>query len=413
MVRSSLFRASLVANAVLFALVGWFGSRAMNTAPGAQAGGSADPEGQAAASLGRPGAAIAPPTAALDWRRLESPDFAAYAANLRAIGCPEVTLCDIIRPALARVYGEQKRAIPGAERGPFHFWETAERSDAKPPVSPEVEARMKALDDQMHALLVQILGDDCGDNRPAPDHDDWGRRLGFLSEARRREIQAVLNRHPGIDDQIRSLVDLGTGRMDAAYAGKLLASYHEKQDELRQLMSPDEFEQYEMSTSWTAGNLRTALMGFNPTEDEFREIFRVWRAQDEHLADVYAAGALDPGTTDVQRALNEVLGEERYQQYSRTWRNPDLQSLAQMAEEFSLTPDTPLQVDSLKQAYMAQIAQLNADPSLPPDQRAASLETLRQETSAQVERALGGEAFGRYAATRGVWLQAPSPQPSP
>ncbi len=34
--------------------------------------------------------------ATFHWRQIESPDYRVYIQNLRAIGCPESTLCDII-----------------------------------------------------------------------------------------------------------------------------------------------------------------------------------------------------------------------------------------------------------------------------------------------------------------------------
>src|SRR5690349_13940800 len=37
-----------------------------------------------------------PPQAHFDWRQMESEDYQQYLANLRAIGCPEKTVRDII-----------------------------------------------------------------------------------------------------------------------------------------------------------------------------------------------------------------------------------------------------------------------------------------------------------------------------
>jgi len=42
------------------------------------------------------------------WSQLETPDFATYVKNLRAIGCPELTIRDIVGGELTEIY-EQKR----------------------------------------------------------------------------------------------------------------------------------------------------------------------------------------------------------------------------------------------------------------------------------------------------------------
>ena len=44
------------------------------------------------------------------WRQLDAPDFATYVKNLRAIGCPELTIRDIVTGELAEIY-EQKRQM--------------------------------------------------------------------------------------------------------------------------------------------------------------------------------------------------------------------------------------------------------------------------------------------------------------
>ncbi|MSU27655.1 MAG: hypothetical protein EXS27_07030, partial [Pedosphaera sp.] len=41
------------------------------------------------------------------WRALESADYTVYAANLRAVGCPERTLRDILLPDIEKLYDER------------------------------------------------------------------------------------------------------------------------------------------------------------------------------------------------------------------------------------------------------------------------------------------------------------------
>ena len=46
-----------------------------------------------------------------DWKSVESADYKTYLANLRAAGCPEETIRDIIRADVTKLYDEKKRAV--------------------------------------------------------------------------------------------------------------------------------------------------------------------------------------------------------------------------------------------------------------------------------------------------------------
>src|SRR5688572_8376134 len=56
-----------------------------------------------------------------DWKSVESADYQTYLANLRAAGCPEETIRDIIRADLTKLYDEKKRAVR-KESPKFEYW---------------------------------------------------------------------------------------------------------------------------------------------------------------------------------------------------------------------------------------------------------------------------------------------------
>lgn len=47
----------------------------------------------------------------LDWRSVESEDYRHYIANLRAIGCPEETIADIIRADVNKLFQSRRKAL--------------------------------------------------------------------------------------------------------------------------------------------------------------------------------------------------------------------------------------------------------------------------------------------------------------
>src|SRR5688572_24962345 len=60
----------------------------------------------------------------LDWRIVESEDYKKYIANLRAIGCPEETIRDIIVADVNKLFEARKKELTGASTNKFQYWKT-------------------------------------------------------------------------------------------------------------------------------------------------------------------------------------------------------------------------------------------------------------------------------------------------
>src|SRR5207247_737161 len=65
----------------------------------------------------------------------------------------------------------------------------------------------------------------------------------------------------------------------------------ERRDALAKLLTPAEFQDLELRISTTASSLRSQLAAFAPTENEFREIFRLKR---EFTEEYNMRGGIDP-----------------------------------------------------------------------------------------------------------------------
>jgi len=256
-----------------------------------------------------------------DWRQIESSDYGTYIRNLRAIGCPEQTIRDIIMADVNELYNERKAALYLAAKGPFSFWATDNHTQLAATHSAELAANLSKLDREKHSFLEQLIGTDVGGDpvTALEQQIERQRRLAFLPEAKQNQVRALDQRYPEIDQQIHALVDVRSSITDPEELQRLLSRYSQKQAELSQLLSPKEYEQYELSISWTADNLRRRLAGFEPTEEEFRTIFQLWRAHDEALATVYASSQPEPGNLEVYEAIKQFLGPERNAQYRQAW----------------------------------------------------------------------------------------------
>jgi hypothetical protein len=344
----SLAKASLLLNVALLAVVAYqfhrpakpFGPSAV---PDSQPSQGPIPEATSAAQLDSlNGLGLHTPEGRALWRQIECADYPTYIANLRAIGCPEQTIRDVVQADVNKLYNDRKAAFYATAKGPFEFWVTDDHPKLAPAQSTELAEQLAQCDREKHAVLGQLFGADPGDNSIVLTDQELQtqRRLSFLPQAKQNELRALEGSYPGIEGQIQVLVDSTSAQADPQELQQLLDRYTRKKTELSQLLSPDEYEHYELSTSWTAENVRRRLGGFEPTEEEFRGVFRLWRAQDERLATVYALRQPEPGNQEVFEAIRQFLGEERNAQYRQAWGGqpiPPAAESSRTAIEFSPT----------------------------------------------------------------------------
>jgi len=217
-----------------------------------------------------------------------------------------------------KVFGPQRVGALADRYRDFKFWETA-------PDAVESRAALmrqqREIDTAMGNVLDELLGPDV---IPPSTENEWKLaelelQLAFLPPDRRDSTRAVLMRYADIDAQVKSLADGRRPTEDEYELERIVELYETKRAELARLVTPEEYEEIELTVSWTAENLRRAMANFSPTEEEFRVIFQAWRAHDEHLAHLYATHQPDPGNAHVFESIREVLGEERYAEYRRTW----------------------------------------------------------------------------------------------
>ena len=320
---------SLAANVLLLAVVCWQARRIgqredlhpSQTATKAVATGSATspspPARHPALNVQSAAISSASTRPALDWREVESTDYRTYIKNLRAIGCPEQTVRDIVTADVVAAFAA-RRAEAMASYRDFKFWESSPTEEA---TRGELAHQRRAVDADMGDVLRELLGPDVA---PPETTREWKlarlyQELSFLPPDKRNAMQAVLLRNEENDALIKSLANARRPMEDANELNYILETYDDKRAELARLLSPEEYKQLELTASWTAENLRRAMVNFHPTEAEFREIFGAWRAHDENLARLYATGQPDPGNEHVFAKIRELLGDERFDLYRSTW----------------------------------------------------------------------------------------------
>src|SRR5690625_391006 len=182
----------------------------------------------------------------------------------------------------------------------------------------------------------------------------------------------------------------------------------ERRQDLERIFSPEELFEYEVRTSETAMSLRHQLGGMEPTEEEFREIFRL-QAEVNRLDGPHSEGDEEASQRQAEarermkEELRTSLGEERYRQYERS-QDWGYGRLVNVAKRLDLPRERVDQVFDLKEFSENRQQELRADQELSREERETALKTLGSEVRADLNELLGEEGVELYQQNGGHWL---------
>jgi len=150
------------------------------------------------------------------------------------------------------------------------------------------------------------------------------------------------------------------------------------------------------------------LIGFNPTEEEFRELYRRQKAiseayefEDASDPAVIAAKAADEA--DMMKEFKSGLSSDRAAQLERS-QDPDYQSLCDLSARFNLPADTSDTLTAMRQAAEEEKQKLLSNNDIPPERLDVALKAIQAETEKAAREALGDQAYGLYSQSA-AWIK--------
>jgi len=249
------------------------------------------------------------------WANVESRDYRAYLANLRAVRCPEQTIREIISAELHRVYAYRQLN----ERAKLPFWtcgskrRAAERAEAE---------RSRILAAQEKAALSELLGPEAA-LAETDDHPDAAVEQGLvrllLGPVREDVIQKVF--------QIAKEGEAAEQELQTTAGSCWLPSDDEQRQQLRSemlrkfraLLSTGQFEEFACRIS--AISLADRLHDFKPSPLELHAMARVKASVAGALSDSPQMEIFDSLTGEqevrFEDGLRVALGERRFAEYLR------------------------------------------------------------------------------------------------
>jgi hypothetical protein len=237
-------------------------------------------------------------TAPFDWRQVESPDYREYIANLRAIGCPEKTIKEIITADVNDLFSVRRAGI--TQTNHYEYWRassvslTEDQSKQLQELSTERIDVLKALGVEPSDLADLIAEYYRG------DMESKGLEIEFLSEPKRQDVKDLL-------------FEMAQQQLAAKDDPIKVADIEQKtQSSIKALLTPEEFQDYELRTSVPALQLREVLKAMEPTEQEFKTIFASWTALNAHQS---GSPEYREAQQSSETALQTLLGPNRFELY--------------------------------------------------------------------------------------------------
>lgn len=346
--------------------------------------------------------------ARLDWSSVEAPDYDQYVKNLRAIGCPEETIYDIVVADVSTMFAMRARA-----ELPSKTWRYWDPQDSIPTRDEIRNQRLRReLERQKQELIARILGPIA--SKYAAKYDLWGsgdeadRRLAFLPEQKRGGIEVIREKYHQLEQDATEW-DANGAVTDAAQQ-RIAELRRRERSEIEALLTADELLDYDLRTSPTADRLRAELNGFHPTEQEFRRLYAQRKAVEDQMnasADVrdpQVIAGREQAQQKAEQTLQADMGAARYGEYLRS-ADLDYQNALHVTNYLGLSERVAADIYALKQQGDAAANQAAADASLSPGQRQAAYDRLRAEAEQRLKLLLGEDGFATYRQSNRWWMR--------
>lgn len=322
------------------------------------------------------------------WQELESPDYQAYVTNLRAIGCPEQTIRDIILADVNQLYAKRRDTevvTPGQQ-----WW----RYNPDPAVVKASNAKLAAMEQERKDLLTTLLGPDwtAAERITSTGVSLDGPLLGDLSPETKHSVQEAVLRSQQLTQAYLNTQKAAGKPADPVEVGQL---GQQLRAELAQVLNPAQLEEFLLRYSQSAAALRERLRGVEVTPDEFRALWHVADPLDQKVevaGDVPSVGVQSDANNQLEQALKNVLGADRYQAYRTTQEAAYQDALATADDSGGATPGQIRALYEVNKATQQERERIKNDNTLTPEQKSAQLATVEKQQQAASDQILGFEA---------------------
>jgi hypothetical protein len=324
-------------------------------------------------------------TEPFNWQSVEATDSRVFIENLRASGCPDLTIFDIVSSEVDEMFNAKVKELVDGVTG--NFWNFIISSKDMQKMVEQKEKELEALRDEKKELLSALFGkanpaDEFRDAQYESYRLDLEKSsLDFLSEEKRAEVLEIKNRLAAAQAALQNSGTNLTALERSRKSGELQAG---RNRELQAVLSPEECEEYLLRIN-AAADVRNRLLAFDGTEAEFRAI------------------ALAKMKSKNDTPVRELLGPDKYAAYQRAQDDDYLQAL-RVTDRFKLPEESAVQIHQMQRDALTLAKNIRNDKSRTDGERQAILQAIQAETERSIGGVLGPTAFAVYREHAGGWM---------
>lgn len=347
------------------------------------------------------------------WQQLESEDYRTYIERLRKIGCPEETIHDIIIADLEKLMAGRVREIDGPAEPP-KFWKPNRKDLTSTLEALEKQGKKQEVDFEKREIVRELLGIDLAAARARAkgEQDFYEQRLSFLDAEKLGKVRMLIERANREELYVREKSWLENDELTAGERAELRTIQQRKEQEIAELLSPEEKEQFDLWFSPAAYRVRDAFLALEPNEEDFlalyglqREFDREWGAVEPSELNPEEKARMEEARLALEHGMREHLGEERYERMQQA-RDADFRRLQDAVIQFGLRREVTAEIYDYRGALAEERERVRRSGALSASQRESVLRALSEETEQAVVEAMGPKAYRYYVrngAGRWIW----------
>jgi hypothetical protein len=334
------------------------------------------------------------------WEQVESTNYVIFIKNLRAVGCPEQIIRDIIMADVDRLYGH--RRLDEVVYPNYQWW----RSEPDAAVVQAAAAKIQALEAERQGVLTTLLGPGWGAQSneqiaAANNITLTGPILGDLSPEVKETVYAIVAR---AQIKIAAYEQAQREQNKAVDPMEMVRLREEPLAQLVSVLSPAQYEEYALRYSPSAQQLREQLRSMEVSPDQFRELFNAISSINGQPAFYYAGN--DPFLLKQQQLLHtqsdaiikSILGDQFYAAYQLS-QDPLYRSSKALAGQLG-APDTSVTpIYEIYRATQSELDRIRNDSNMSSDEKVEAMSQTQVEQQQSLEQILGPEAFQRWLQT--------------
>lgn len=346
----------------------------------------------------------------INWSTVESADFKEYIKNLRAIGCPEETVRDIIIADVNKLFAARRIAMFSPEKE-LNYWEPDDQNDMWR--NRKFQKQNQMMEREKRDLIRELLDIDLNKEMQKfygyGQSDRTGKMLSFLPQEKSAAVKTLREKYQTLISKVYEDAD-DNGSVETQTQIKNIRA--QQKTELAQLLSPEEMRQYDLRLSDTAQSLRHGLLGFEPSEQEFASLFGIRERFDGTMQDIPYDPDDEAGNKkrseiykQMENKIKSSMTPERYAEYKRG-NDYEYRELLNFTKGLDLPKAAADQTYDIKKSAEEAVQKVRSDKNLTAEQRKETLKLLRDETEKTLTEVMGEKGLKGYKRERGWWIRS-------